>query len=1145
MSLAEFHSRTISRRFNFHQRQTNQFRLALRIVLLSASFASVSSAQSPPPLASYAEPAISPDGSEIAFASGGDIWTVPISGGEARLLISHPANESRPIYSPDGKSLAFVSNRTGNGDIYLLNLESSEVKRITWDDGREELDGFSANGKWIYYSTTNTDIGGSNHDIYRVSIDGGTPMPVLADRYANEFQAAPSPDGSSLAFCAGGIAAREWWRKGHSHGGESAVWLMHVAKKPSNHPATFRQLSPDGSRDLWPMWSPDGNTLYYVSDRNGTQNILSRSIRDDADTLGNPVTRFRAGSVAWPTLSRDGKTLVFERNFAIWKVDTASGSTMEVPIKLRGASNVTGAEHMYYGGGISDMSLSPDGRKIAFVVHGKIFATGAREGGDAVRISHADGIESHVVWSRDSRRLVYSSDRDGPRHLFIYDFSTGKESRLSQAPQDDTAPSFGPDDTRLAFQRAGNQLCLIDVNTRKETTLASRQGFERAPFDGATSPYAWSPKGDWIAYTSIGPRGFSNLWIVPTDATEKPRQVTFLPNSFAHAVSWSPDGTYLLYGTGQRTEDYQLAKVDLIPRTPRFREDQFRDLFRELPRPTYPRPIVLVTPDPHPPATGPTSMPATLPSTLPAISPLTRPTTLPGSSLTRPATLATRAVEKHRETQIVFADIRQRLTLLPVGMDVDFQTISPDGKSALLVGTTGGQQNLYTYALDEYASGAAVARQLTSTAGSKSHVQFSSDGRDVYFLDNGRMQAISLDTRVPHQIGVSAEMDVDFASEKFMVFRQAWSYFSDDFADPKFNGVDWVGMKNSYTPRIAGARTSDELRRILSCMLGELNASHVGIYPPAGTRNSTGHLGLRFDRPEYESSGQLKVTEVFPLGPAAVAGIKAGEYLTRVDGVPVSSGLNLDQALDLKTGHRVLLRVGPGISLDSTAVARDIPLLPVDSATEKALMYKAWVESRRSYVDKISHGRLGYVHIADMTEAALARLNTDLDSDTQQKEGILVDVRGNTGGFVNGFALDILSRRNYLMMNRRGLFPIPGRVVLGQRALLAPTILLTNRSTYSDAEDFTEGYRALKLGKTVGEPTAGAVIFTSTVTLLDGTRMGLPTTLVFDQRGQSLEMHSRPVDIAVSRPAGEWYTGHDAQLDKAVVALIQQVDEKH
>jgi C-terminal processing protease CtpA/Prc len=180
-----------------------------------------------------------------------------------------------------------------------------------------------------------------------------------------------------------------------------------------------------------------------------------------------------------------------------------------------------------------------------------------------------------------------------------------------------------------------------------------------------------------------------------------------------------------------------------------------------------------------------------------------------------------------------------------------------------------------------------------------------------------------------------------------------------------------------------------------------------------------------------------------------------------------------------------------------------------------------------------------------MSESALARLNTDLDAETQLKQGVVVDVRGNTGGFVNGFAIDIFARRNYLTMHPRGLPAAPSRVLLGQRALLAPTILLTNRSTYSDGEDFMEGYRALHLGKTVGEPTGGSVIFTSIVSLLDGTRLGLPTTAVFDSRNQTLERHPRPVDIAVDRPVGEWYTGQDAQLAAAVAELLKELDERH
>ncbi len=218
----------------------------------------------PAPRPSLAEPSLSPDGRTIVFASGGDIWTAPSGGGTAHLLVSHPATESRPLFSPDGKRLAFASNRTGNGDIYVLTLDTGELKRLTYDDSDEKLDAWSPDGKWIYFSSNGRDISGMN-DVYRVSSEGGTPMPVTADRYASEFFSAPSPDGQAIAFTARGIASTQWWRKGSSHLDESEIWVKRDGR--------YERLTPPGARQMWPMWSSDGKTVYFMSDRGGTQNL--------------------------------------------------------------------------------------------------------------------------------------------------------------------------------------------------------------------------------------------------------------------------------------------------------------------------------------------------------------------------------------------------------------------------------------------------------------------------------------------------------------------------------------------------------------------------------------------------------------------------------------------------------------------------------------------------------------------------------------------------------------------------------------------------------------------------------------------------------------------------------------------------------
>ncbi|HEX9917729.1 MAG TPA: hypothetical protein VGA87_01110, partial [Pyrinomonadaceae bacterium] len=202
----------------------------------------------PQPVPYFTEPALAPDRSEIAFVSGGDIWTTPLAGGEARLLVSHAANESRPVYAPDGRRLAFTSNRTGGGDIYVLTFDTGELRRVTFDDANDQLDAWSRDGRWLYFSSTSRDISGMN-DIFRVSPDGGTPLAVSADRYTNEFFSAPSPDNAAVAFTARGIASGQWWRKGRSHIDESEIWLLRAVNGSMKAPSTaYEQITRRGAK---------------------------------------------------------------------------------------------------------------------------------------------------------------------------------------------------------------------------------------------------------------------------------------------------------------------------------------------------------------------------------------------------------------------------------------------------------------------------------------------------------------------------------------------------------------------------------------------------------------------------------------------------------------------------------------------------------------------------------------------------------------------------------------------------------------------------------------------------------------------------------------------------------------------------------
>jgi tricorn protease len=1045
--------------------------------LAAALIFSAALSGAPAALPYFAEPAVSPDGAEIAFVSGGDIWAVAAAGGDAHLLVAHPATESRPAYSPDGKRLAFTSTRTGAGDIYVLTFATSEVRRVTFDDANDQLDGWSRDGKWLYFSSTSREISGN--DIWRVSAEGGTPMQVSADRYANEFFGAPAPNGASLAFSARGNASGQWWRKGHSHLDESEIWLLRDMNAPN-----YERVS-TGGKNLWPMWSPDGKTIYFMSDRSGAENIWSQAVGGAA----RQVTQFRDGRVLWPSIAYDGRAIVFERNFEIWKLDVASGRASAMSITRRSAPPTATVEHVSQTNQFGGLTLSPDGKKVAFIARGEIFAASAKDGGDAARVTNTPALESEIAWAPDSKRIVYTSRREAVPHIYQYDFTTNAETQLTRATTDDCAPAFSPDGKLLAFVRNARELYVLDLESKQERRLVTAN-LERPPFN-AERPFVWSPDSKWLAYLAISEKLFTNAYVVPAAGGES-RQVSFLPNVFSNTISWSPDGTYLLYDTGQRTETRQLARIDLIPQAPKYREDQFRDLFKDEP----PR----------------------------------------GRGEGGAAKAATKPVE------IVTSEIRRRVSIVPVGVDLDTHSISPDGKWALMIATAEGQRNLYVYSLDEMARERPVARQITSTGGGKSRAQFSPDSKEIFFLEAGRIQVATVESRQSRGVNVTAEFDVDFEQEKLEVFAQAWSYQRDNFFDPQFNGVDWNAVRANFAPRIAGARTSDEVRRLLSLMVGELNASHLGANAPPGTfPTTTGRLGLRFDRAEYERAGKLKISEVIPLSPAALGEIKTGEYLVAVDGVASSARANLDDLLQHKIGKRVALSISA--AADGSG-AREVVVQPISRGAENQLLYRHWVETRRAYVDKASNGQLGYVHMPDMSAGSLTQFYLDLDTENHAREGVVIDIRHNNGGFVNVYAIDVLARRPYLNMTPRGQTTAPARTVLGQRALEKPTILVIDQHSLSDAEDFTEGYRSLKLGKVVGEPTAGWIIYTSNVALVDGTIFRIPFIRVTDANGAPMEMHPRPVDIPVPRPIGESYTARDSQLDAAVAELLKQIGPK-
>lgn len=1074
-------------------------------------------AQSVAARAALSDPSLSPDNKELLFVAGGDIWMVPATGGAAHLLVAHPATESRPMWAPDGKRVAFGSTRTGNGDIYVLDLTSNVLTRRTFDDGREVLDGWSRDGQWLYYSSNAGDISGTM-DVWRVSATGGQPMAVVADRYASEYWSAASPDGKTLAITARGTVSGQWWRHGHSHIDESEIWLVRALD--TNTPVYERLGAAGNGKDAWPMWSPDGKTVYYMSDRGGEENLVAQPIGGASRAL----TRFTDGRVLWPQIAYDGSAIVFERNYGIWRYDMARNAASEVTISLRGAQATMAAESQTLSQGFNSLVMSGDTRKAAFVARGDVYVVGVRDGGAATRITNTVGLEADPAWLPDNRSVVYAALRGTAWNIFVRDAVTQVERALTTGPARSYGPTVSPDGKWVAYQRDGKEIRVVSVTGTNDHRVAMADVRE-PPFGGA-STVTWSPDSRWVAFASQGPGGFGNISIAHIDSASA-RQVSFGADAFVGGVQWSPDGKFLLYRSSQRTETPRIVRIDLVPHTPRFREDQYRDLFGPLPN----------VPSPGPPQT-PTRDSAAIPRN--------RDTTLAPASTGRAGGAAANAPKPVPTVVVMFDDIRLRSSVINTrGLDIGSMAISPDGKTLVFTGSAGGQQQIYATSLDELSREIGL-RAITTSNGNKNSMQFSPDSREVWYLDGGRIVATGVENRQSRTIATSAETDASFDDQKRAMFDQARSYLAHNFFDATMNGADWSGLATRVGPYVDGSTNPDDLRRVMSLMIGELNASHLGIsgQGTGGVTEPVARLGLRFDNNALEN-GVYTVREVIAQGPAAVAGVRVGETLTNVDGVALTRGVILDSVLMGKNGRKIDIRVAAAAPGGGPPETRRYALQPISLGAEKALAYRQWVEQRRAYVAKISNGRLGYVHMADMGQGALDQLYLDLDAENQARDGVVFDVRNNNGGFVNVYAIDVLARRSYLQFTQRGSHTSPARGTLGQRTLERPTVLVTNQQTLSDGEDFTEGYRALGLGKVVGEPTAGWIIFTSNVSLLDGSSLRIPFSRVTDAKGQDMEMHPRPVDVLVVRPMGEEYSGKDSQLDAAVRTLLESLPKRN
>jgi Tol biopolymer transport system component/C-terminal processing protease CtpA/Prc len=1094
-------------------------------------------------------PAISPDGALVAFVHAADIWIVPIEGGVAERLTANPSGHGYPRFSPDGAQLAFSSGRTGQGDIYVLPLSGGAVHRMTCHDSYNAVEAWSADGQHLFFSSGRDQ---QSSAIYRVDVRGGTPIQWISQPYERLNSLAVSPDGALLAF---NNSRDHWWRRGPNPYGGAEVWVVGSAPGADD----FRKIGDYTGMNRWPLWAPDGQGLYIVSDRDGMENLWFQPLEGSE---ASKITSFAEGRLLWPAISADGRTMVFERDFGLWRLDLPSGEARPIPISVRPDTKITPVRVQTYNRELSDLALSPDGKKVAFVVRGEIFADFAdketdkeQRQGPSFRATNTPFRERDAGWSPDSRRLVYTSDRHGDAEVYLYDFVSHAETRLTESDGPKAAPCFSPDGKWIAYARGDDEIRLLDAESHAD------RAFVRASFNFSAS-FAWSPDSKWVVFVARDARSFSNLYVQKIDE-DTPHQITFLGNLSADGPLWAPNGRFIIFTTGQYRAESQIARLDLAPTPPLFREAEFEKLFNGPPaderRPTNDqRPTTndkaARTENQEPRTENVEDGEDTKAPVEPA-------------EEHKPATKESSDTEylksknqDPKSIEIVFEGIERRLRFLtPTQMAASADCISPDSRDLIFGGSVAGKHNLWSIPLDEPRADQ-PPRQLTSGPSGKWAAQFAPDGKSFFFLDAGQIMIRKFPSGDQNQLHISADVVVDFNREKRQVFDEAWRLLRDHFYDPTFRGLDWSAARAQLAPLIAGAQTHGDVLNILHMLVGELRASHLGASPGWSAPVQDGYIGLLFDPVEQAATGRLRIAAVVPDSPAALAGIRPGQELLAVDGAMLNGDANLDALLQRTIGRRVLLRIGEQeigdggqgsepqpdtpspIPHPPSPNIREVAVRPISADQYAELGYRGWVYANESYVHKISAGRLGYVHIREMSYAAYQQFLSDLDAEIHSKEGVVVDVRFNGGGHTATFILDVLARRSVLLSVFRDRPPADAGHLAGNRVLNKPTVLVINERCFSNTEMFAEGYRRLGLGKVVGRPTGGAVIWTSSTRLLDGTWFSLPRIKVATPEGEDLEGTGRAVDVDVPLPVGESARGKDSQLDAAVATLLEQID---
>jgi tricorn protease len=1049
-------------------------------------------------------PAISQD--TIVFSSAGDLYSVPAAGGLARKLTSDPGDEIFARFSPDGKTIAFTAQYDGSREVYVMPAEGGIPRRVTFTAtiGRDQLSdrmgpnnivmGWQHDGKHIVFRSRMREWDDFIGQLLLASVDGGTPTQVAVPR--GGF-CSFSPDDTKLAYNRIFREFRTWKR--YRGGMADDVWIYDLATRK------IENITNNPACDIIPMWS--GQTVYFLSDR-GPEKRMNLYAYDLPTKQTRRLTEFVDYDIKFPSLGP--KAIVFENGGYIYRFDLATEQAVKVPILIED-DQVSARPRL---AGVSDMvtnyEISPDGKRALFGARGEIFTVPAQHG-DVRDLTNTSGVhERDAKWSPDGKTVAYISDATGEDEIYLRpQDGSGQPTQLTTGA--DTYKygfRWSPDGKKILWTDALFRLQFVDVASKKVTLVDQAKV-------GDMGPFAWSPDSLWIAYTKPEFEGMIRVYLYGL-GTGKSAEVTDGWYQSYEPV-FSGDGKYLFF-VSDRDFNPILSQVEL--------DYAYTAMSR----------IYLVT------LAAETKSPFAPKSDEVEIKKASE--AVPAKPAEKPKAAAGKAEEKAGPAPIKvdLEGLKERLVGLPIEV-ANYGSLASVGDKVYYLKFVPGQgsPSLRVYSLSD---------RKETDLGQIQGYEISADQKKMLVRQGGSYGIIDLPqgpVRVETKLDLSGlQMNLDPKEEWLDIYLECWRQMKYFFYAPNMQGVDWPAMKERYLPLAKAVKCRQDLTYVIGELIGELSCGHTyvgGGDLPVIPKIKVGQLGAVLAK---DASGTFKVVEVMrgqnwsqtlrsPLTELGV-NVKEGDFILAVNGRTTKDMADIYAALVNTVGKQVTLKVN---GKPEEAGSREVLVVPIDD--EQQLVYYTWVQENIAKVDKATNGKVGYVHIPNM---GLDGLNEFVKYYYPQlrKKALIVDERGNGGGFVSTMIAERLVRQIIMLEMARNAVgqPDPGAVLVG------PKVCLMNEYSASDGDIFPYRFKKLGLGPLIGKRTWGGVVgINGTLPLIDGGFLNKPQFAPYGLDDKwIIEGVGVEPDILVDNDPGVEYEGTDQQLNKAIEVILDELKTK-